>query len=349
MSDLSCRSHSVWLPTILWGLLIASCSPFSIQELPSIASTVAALSTATELSTPPSLIQARISLPRPSRIAFGDGSVWLTDSVEPQILRIDASTGETLDEPILLNFIPREIAYGEGAVWVCSMDRTRLARINPETNKVTAEIDLRPLQIPDHVYLLLAAGEGAVWLTNQTHIIQIDPATNQIVGEPIPAGEEIITLALGRGTLWAGSHDDGIITRVDAKTHSAVANIEMPFSVHGLAVSDESAWVLDEHGFGVVRIDPQTNQLGERVPIDFVAANLATGAGSVWVVPAARNNGQPTGNDGIARIGEDEKEVLAVIHAGDAETSEYYSVYFSEGYMWILVDTPQPRLLQVRP
>ena len=349
MSALSFRSHSVWLPTILWGLLLAFCSPSNIQERPSTASVVAALPTATELSTKMSPIPVQISLPRPSRVAFGDGSVWVTDSVKPQILRTDASTGETLDEPISLGFVPREIAYGEEAVWVCSVDRTRLARIDFQTNKVIAEIDLRPLQIPEHVYLLLAAGEGAVWLTNQTHVIQIDPATNQIVDEPIPAGEEIITLALGHGTLWAGSHDDGIITRVDAKTHSVVATLEMPFSVHGLAVSDELAWVLDEHGFGVVQIDPQTNRPGERIPIDFVAANLAAGAGSVWVAPAARDNGQATGNDGIVRISEDEKETMEAIHAGDAETSEYYSVYFSEEMLWILVDTPQPTLLQVRP
>jgi DNA-binding beta-propeller fold protein YncE len=328
---------------ILCVVFLASCSPSSLQGLPEAASTV------TTLPTEQDRIQARISLPRPSRVAFGGGSIWVTDSVDPQLMRIDANTGETLDEPIILDFVPREIAYGEGAVWVCSVDRTRLARIDPQTNEVAAEIDLRSLQIPEHVNLLLGAGEGAVWLTNQTHVIQIDPATNQIVGEPIPAGEEIITLALGHGTLWTGSHDDGIITRVDAKTHSVVATIEMPFSVHGLAVSDEFAWVLDEHGFGVVQIDPQTNRPGERVPIDFVAANLAAGADSVWVAPAALNNGQATGNDGIARIGEDEKEIMEVIRAGDAETSEYYSVYFGEGTLWILVDTPQPSLLQVRP
>ena len=310
---------------------------------------VTTLPRATGLSAEQDRIHARIALPRPSRVAFEDGTIWITDVVNPQLLRIDVNTGDTVGEPISLDFVPREIAYGEGAVWVCSVDRTRLARIDPQTNEVSAEIDLRSLQIPEYVYLLLAAGEGAVWLTNQTHVIQIDPATNQIVGEPIPAGEEIITVALGHGTLWVGSHDDGIITQVDAKTHSVVATIEMPFSVHGLAVSDEFAWVLDEHGFGVVQIDPQTNQLGEHVPIDFVAANLAVGAGSVWVAPAALDNGRATGNDGIIRIDEAEKEIIEVIHAGDAETSEYYSVYFNEGILWILVDTPQPTLLQIRP
>jgi streptogramin lyase len=192
-------------------------------------------------------------------------------------------------------------------------------------------IDLRHLQIPDYAHLLIAAGDGAVWLTNETHVIQIDPRTNQIVGTPLPAGEEIIVVALGHGTLWTGSHDDGIVSRVDPQTHDVIATIDMGFSVHGLAVSEASAWVLDEHGFAVVRIDPQTNQLRERIPIDFIGSNLAAGAGSVWVAPAANDSGARTGNDGIARIYEKQEQSMETIHTGDADTSDHYSVYFSEG------------------
>ena len=241
------------------------------------------------------------------------------------------------------------ITVGVAAVWVVSADHTRLVRIDPQTDKVVTETDLRSLRIPDHVLLLIAAGEGAVWITDQVNVIQIDPETNQIVGQPLPAGEEIITLALGHGTLWTGSHDDGIISRVDAKTHKLVATIDVGFSVHGLAVSDESAWVLDEHGFAIVRIDPQTNQLQERIPIDFIGANLTAGAGSVWVAPAARDSGSSTGNDDIARIGEKERQILETIHVGDVPASEYYSVYFSEGSLWVLVNTPQPSIVQIIP
>jgi streptogramin lyase len=192
-------------------------------------------------------------------------------------------------------------------------------------------------------------GEGAIWITNQTTVIQIDPQTNQLVGEPLPAGEEIIAVALGHGTFWTGSHDDGIVARIDPLTHRVVATIDVGFSVHGLAVDEKSAWVLDEHGFAVVRINPQTNQLQERIPIDFVGANLAAGAGSVWVAPAARDNGQSTGNDGIARISADEKQVLETIYVGGVPDSEYYSVYFAENSIWVLVVTPQMSVVQIRP
>ena len=346
MPSISNPGTSLFLRVALLIMLLASCTPNAVLDVP----TVTALPTATEPSSEQSQIRQRTVLPQGAgAVAFGDGSIWVINRTEHHILRIDMETGNAVGSPIELEFEPREIAYGEGAVWVVSADHTRLVRIDPQTDKVVAETDLRSLEIPDHVLLVIAAGEGAVWITDQVNVIQIDPETNQIVGQPLPAGEEIITLALGHGTLWTGSHDDGIISRVDARTHKLVATIDVGFSVHGLAVSDESAWVLDEHGFAIVRIDPQTNQLQERIPIDFIGANLTAGAGSVWVAPAARDSGSSTGNDDIARIGEKERQILETIHVGDVPASEYYSVYFSEGSVWVLVNTPQASIIQITP
>lgn len=327
-------------------VLLASCIPAVVHEGPTVTATLSM----TEPAAGQSRIRMRIPLPQGAlAVAFGEGSVWVTHPEEHTVSRIDMETGNAIGSPVALDFEPREIAYGEGAVWVCSADRSRLSRIDPESNAVMAEIDLRPLAIPTYNLLLIAAGEGAVWLTDQTNVIQIDPKTNQLVGQPLPAGEEIIAVALGHGTLWTGSHDDGIVSRVDSKTHKVVASFDMGFSVHGLAVSDESAWVLDEHGFGVVQIDPESNQLQERVPIDFIGANLTAGAGAVWVAPAARDSGAPTGKDGIVRIDEAEKQIVDIIHVGDVPASEYYSVYFSDGSVWVLVNTPQASIVQIVP
>jgi streptogramin lyase len=343
------RSHSVWLQITVSVLLLASCKGL-IPDLQQAVATITAFPPLTEPASELSQIEARIPLPQGAgAVAFSDGSIWVTNTLEHNVSRVDIQTGKAATTPISLDFEPKEIAYGAGAVWVCSVDRSRLARIDPQINQVVVEIDLSALQIPAFNFVTIAAGEGAVWITDEMNVIQIDPHTNQIVGKPLPAGEEIITVALGHGTLWTGSHDDGIISRVDARTHSVVATIETGFSIHGLAVSEDSAWVLDEHGFGVVRIDPQSNQLQERVPIDFIGSNLAAGAGSVWVAPAARDSGQATGNDGIARIQEAKKETVETIHVGDAPTSEYYAVYFSEGFVWVLVNTPQASLVKIKP
>ena len=99
----------------------------------------------------------------------------------------------------------------------------------------------------------------------------------------------------------------------------------------------------------MVRIDPATNQLRERIPIDVVGSNLAADATSVWVAPAARDSGQATGNDGITRISAAEKRVVETIQVGDAATSQYYSVFFNEGWIWAVIDTPQITVVQIVP
>lgn len=345
------RNYFMTLQITLLVIFFASCNSSTPSEPQLDVATVTPLPATTEpLPEYSERIQAKISLPTGvTSVAFGGGFIWVTNSTERSVSRIDVNRGTIAGSPILLDFEPREIAHGEGAVWVLSTDRTTLARIDPLANEVGAEIDLSILQIPEYNLVLIAAGEGAVWITDQTAVIQIDPKTNQVVGQPLPAGEEIIAAALGHGTFWTGSHDDGIVARVDPKTNRVVAWINVGFSVHGLAVDEESAWVLDEHGFAVVRIDPQTNQLQERIPIDFVGANLAAGAGSVWVAPAARDNGQSTGNDGIVRISADEKQILETIHVGDIPESEYYAVYYVDDSIWVLVVTPQMSAVQITP
>ena len=351
MSYLPNRSCFVVLHMTLLVILLASCNSNIPSELYQNMSTEDPRPTATALLPENSpRFQARIALPPGAgSVAFGGEFIWVSNVAERNVLHIDANTGQVSGSPIPLEFEPREIAYGEGAVWVLSTDRTGLARIDLQSNKVVKIIDLSAFQIPSYNLVLIAAGEGAVWITDQTSVIQINPQTNQVVGQPLPAGEEIIAVALGHGTFWTGSHDDGIVARVDPRTNRVVARIDMGFSVHGLAVDEESVWVLDEHGFAVVRIDPQSNQLQERIPIDFVGANLAAGAGSVWVAPAARDNGRSTGNDGIARISSDEKLIIETFHVGDVPASEYYAVYFVEGSVWVLIGTPQMSVMQITP
>ena len=349
MSYLPNLSCFVVLPMTLLVILLASCnSNIPSEEYQNMSTENPWPIATTPLPEESERIQARILLPPGAgSVAFGGGFIWVSNPADRSVLHIDASTGQVSGSPIRLEFEPREIAYGEGAIWVLSTDRTSLARIDLQSNKVVKIIDLSAFQIPIYNLVLIAAGEGAVWITDQTSVIQIDSQTNQVVGQPLPAGEEIIAVALGHGTFWTGSHDDGIVARVDPGTNRVVARIDMGFSVHGLAVDGDSAWVLDEHGFAVVQIDPKTNQLQERIPIDFVGANLAAGAGSVWVAPAARDNGQPTGNDGMARIPSDQKHIAEIIHVGDVATSEYYAVYFVEDSIWVLIVTPQMSVVQI--
>ena len=151
---------------------------------------------------------------RPGRIAYADGSIWVANTGDGTITRIDADTDrptKTLDdrrdrargrrrhalgEPDDANQVaridpatgdvqtiavgngPTGIAFGSGSVWVAnSLDGT-LSRIDPETNSVVAVTAGR--QRPDG----RRRRPRGVWVSNQFDgtLVRLDPRTNQVVG-----------------------------------------------------------------------------------------------------------------------------------------------------------------------
>ena len=89
MFPVSPRRIFVWL---LWFVLLSACSSGLGQSATPESETAPGLSR----------IQAQVALPRPARVAFGEGSIWVSDSVESSILRLDAATGKSIGSPIPL-------------------------------------------------------------------------------------------------------------------------------------------------------------------------------------------------------------------------------------------------------
>jgi YVTN family beta-propeller protein len=102
-----------------------------------------------------------ITVGRRSRgIADGDGAVWVTAEADDLVFRIDAASSSIT--PIPVGHGPTGIAFGEGAVWVANSADGTVSRIDLETVEVieTITVGNRPSGI--------AVGNGAVWVTVQT-------------------------------------------------------------------------------------------------------------------------------------------------------------------------------------
>ena len=95
----------------------------------------------------------------PNEVAFGAGFVWVTNTDNDSVTRIDAQTSEGVTIEHVGN-APTGIAAGAEGVWVAnSLDGT-VAQIDP---KGTPHV-VRTIKIgfsPDGV----AVGDGAVWVT----------------------------------------------------------------------------------------------------------------------------------------------------------------------------------------
>src|SRR5207245_2156156 len=75
----------------------------------------------------------------PSAIAVGEGAVWVADTLDDEILRIDPDTN-AVRTTIKVGRIPTGIAVGAGAIWVANSDDGTISEIDPRTDVVTSTI-----------------------------------------------------------------------------------------------------------------------------------------------------------------------------------------------------------------
>lgn len=99
----------------------------------------------------------------------------------------------------------------------------------------------------------MAYGAGAAWVGNwhDNSVFRIDPATNRVVGSPIPIGSHHAgNLAVGVGGVWVTS---------DYRANAAAEDVV------------------------VVRIDPQTNRAVETITVGGHPIDVAALQGAIWV------------------------------------------------------------------
>jgi hypothetical protein len=206
-------------------------------------------------------------------IVGSDEAVWIPHLVVPEggrfedasrsVLRIDPATNE------IVASIPADVCTltdahctptwglaGEGAVWFEGYRLGETVRVDPLSNRATT--------IQSGASCGLAAGEGWTWVgvrapdgpTDVWYVAElvarIDPATGEVLGEPVPlvgGHPDPLTgtgcpYAAGAGALWVvGSERDtqrGLIARLDAQT------LVFDFSI---AISD------DEYGWPTIAFD----------------------------------------------------------------------------------------------
>jgi YVTN family beta-propeller protein len=75
----------------------------------------------------------------PTAIAVGDGGVWVADSGDNAVVRIDPTT-QAVTNTIDVGHAPQGIALGDGSVWVANSGDGTVSRIDPTSDRTLARI-----------------------------------------------------------------------------------------------------------------------------------------------------------------------------------------------------------------
>src|ERR1051326_6365969 len=247
----------------------------------------------------------------PAGLAFGGGYVWVANSGEGTVGKIDPRTN-------------RQIAK------VKVGDPTGLVGCESGSIHQTPHGDfrIRNCDLPKAV----AFASGTVWAGkgDTKDLVRIDPKSERIVAT-VPIGIEawyIYPTDLG---IWVSDWRTDTIVRVDPATNRVVATIpNLPFGPTGMALSPDALWVADSRAGLVTRINPQTNTIVTTIPVGTTPLPVTYAYGSVWV----RNVNE--GNGTLDRIDPETNRVLESIVVGpEAGRDGLDSMAVFQGGLWI--------------
>ncbi len=138
---------------------------------------------------------------------FAYGLVWVSSTAKNLVSLIQPETNSVIAEiPVDPN--PRFMAAGEGYVWTLNQGPGTVSKIDPRTMRVVATIDVGvPGPGGD-----IAAGEGAVWVTQKTiPLSRIDPITNRVTAQFAGPGGD--AMRIGHGFVWLSNGHEGNVWR----------------------------------------------------------------------------------------------------------------------------------------
>lgn len=214
-----------------------------------------------------------------SGVAIGAGSVWVSNPRTGEILRTDSS-GRTIAR-VAVGGRPGAVTFGGGRLWVADEAGAGVSAIEAATNRL-AERGVPPRSAP----LRLAAGAGAVWVSNAPAgtVRRIDLAT-AVADAPIRVGRGPAGITTGGGLVWVANSRSGTVTRVDPSIRAILGDpIPVGARPGGIDAGTTAVWVASTAEAAVTRLDIQSGEaIGDPIDVPLDPGAIAVGSSAVWV------------------------------------------------------------------
>lgn len=144
-----------------------------------------------------------------------------------------------------------------------------------------------PLPRSGYIYDV-ANAEGAVWVTSHGGLFRIDPVTSEAV--KVLSHDYLFRALPGYGDLWITTGSGGQLLRFDPRSNTLDAEIDIGAGpVTEVAMSEDAVWVSAVSD--LVRVDPATNEVEDRMRSDTGFGDVTFGAGALWVIAGANEEG----------------------------------------------------------
>jgi streptogramin lyase len=231
-------------------------------------------------------------------IAVGDGAsavgaesdgVWVASYHEGTLWRIDPQSLTATRVPSI--GAPSGIALHGGRVYVAaegpSAIQGNVTDYGAATGQRFGSVELLACSV--------AAGAEGIWAAGCPDVQRLSADDKPKILADLPIEfrhprtaatdrNELSSMATGLGSVWAlGDAADRRVWRIDPKRNAIAGTFSLDFSPADVAAGAGAVWVVDQINDRLVRLDPSTGRVIARIPVDRGARAVTVGAGSVWV------------------------------------------------------------------
>ena len=203
-------------------------------------------------------------------LGVGFGSIWVSSvNSGESVARMSIATSKSVSISAPSGE-DSAIGVGPDAVWMDDFAGGIVRRIDPATNKVAASTKglLGPSGFAfsgSHVWVALHHAQSVAELDGRTGRVLARLAV-PVPGDGVTAGGPS-SVAVGFGSVWTFVPNLDALVRLDPATHKVVAVVH---HAGDAVIAGGSVWSMSSGS--VERIDPKTNAVNGRVPLDVSTA-----------------------------------------------------------------------------
>ena len=189
----------------------------------------------------------------PSGITTGGGAVWVTNSLDGTVSRIDpADEHGRADDP------GRQRPASGSPTRRARLGREHGRRHDHEDRRRQRQADRRRSRRRDRA----RRRRRTLWASERAanRVARIDPTTGSIVADDPRRERRRPAIAFGSGAAWVANSLDGTVSRIDPTTNSSRRRFR-PATARRRRRRRHGVWVSNQFDGTLVRIDPRTNQV----------------------------------------------------------------------------------------
>ena len=230
------------------------------------------------LSTADGAIRATVPLrAAPSDMMAGFGSLWVTERLAGDVVRIDPDTHRVLAR-IPVGARPSRIVAGGRAVWVLDPVSHTASAIDPATDTVTQTIAVAAGATD------VAFDAGSLWVLDPRSgmVSRFDPGTG-LRRTTVGVGGHPSSLTTITDGIWVTDDRQGLVHRIDARGATVTQTARLGGAPAAIAATSAGTWVVDRLAATVSRLSFNGRAMASPVGLGGTPSTLATAGGVLWV------------------------------------------------------------------